>query len=169
MTQRTSPARPAVQDHLAAERRTANSIYGVIVSSGVMASAHADSVRRLAVAVLVTLLVYWAAERYAHIMAGRIVLGPDLRWRDVPGRLREGWELVTASFVPLVVLLVVAVFGASYTTAVFAALGAGTVLLGLDGWRVGGDAGLRPVQRVFAALGAAAFGLVMIALKSLLH
>jgi len=169
MTQRSSPSRPAVQGHLAAEQRTANSIYGVIVSSGVMASAHADSVPRLAVAVLVTLLVYWAAERYAHIMAGRIVLGPDVRWRDIPGRLREGWELVTASFVPLVVLLVVGAFGASYTTAVFAALGCGTVLLAFDGWRVGRDAGLHPVQQLFAASGAAAFGLVMIALKSLLH
>jgi hypothetical protein len=169
MTERVFPLRPAVQDHLAAEMRTANSIYGVIVSSAVMASAHAESVRRLAVAVLVTLLVYWAAERYAHIMAGRIVLGPDVRWRDIPGRLREGWELVTASFAPLVVLLIAGAFGAAYSTAVFAALASGTVLLGLDGWRVGRDAELHPLQRLATAMGAAAFGVVMIALKSLLH
>jgi hypothetical protein len=48
------------------ETRTANAIYGIIVSTAVMASVKTgDSVGRLAVAVLVTLLIYWAAASSA--------------------------------------------------------------------------------------------------------
>jgi len=48
---------------LSEETRIANGIYGVIISTAVMAAEGGQSVGRLTVAVLVTLLVYWAAER----------------------------------------------------------------------------------------------------------
>jgi hypothetical protein len=84
---------------------TAAAIYGIIVSSAVMASAHDDSVLKLAVAVLATLLIYWAADAFAHVMGERIIHAPELTL----GRLRRhsgtGWELVSASFLPLGVLL----------------------------------------------------------------
>jgi steroid 5-alpha reductase family enzyme len=153
----------------AAEMRIANGIYGVIVSTAVMASARGDSVHRLAVAVLVTLLVYWSAERYAHIMARRTVLGPDVRWRDMRGGLKQGWELVTASFTPLLVLVAADLVGASYFTSVLLALLTGTGLLVLAGWRVGTAAGLTLLPRFLSAAGAGAFGVVMIGLKTLLH
>ena len=67
-----------VRDLLAEERATANAIYGIIVSSAVMASANEQTVVELAVAVLVTLVIYWAAERFAHVMSQRIVHSPEL-------------------------------------------------------------------------------------------
>jgi len=157
------------EEALAEEQRTANAIYGVIVSSAVMASAHAEAVGRLAVAVVVTLTIYWAAERYAHLMANHIGLGPHVRWRDLREGLRGGWDLVTASFLPLLVLLVGGALGASYVAAVVLALFTSTGLLTLAGWRVGREVGLGAWQSLLSAVGAGAFGVAMIALKSLLH
>jgi hypothetical protein len=158
-----------VLDRLAVEARTENVIYGVIVSSAVMASVHGDSVRQLAVAVLVTMVIYWAAERYASVMASRIVVGSWIGWRELRRELGSEWELVTASFLPLVVLVSAHLLGASLSTSTLAALVCSTAVLSVAGWRVGSEAQLRPLSRLFAAAGAGAFGLVMIVLKSLLH
>jgi hypothetical protein len=166
---------PDPLSHAAAEEerneaaRIANGIYGVIVSSAAMVSVHGETVRRLAVAVLVTLLIYWAAERYVHIMAHRIVVGPTARWRDLHGGLKDVWEFVTASFIPLLVLVGAHLLGASLYTSVLLALICGTGLLTLAGWRVGRDAGMTPFARLLSAAGAGAFGLAMIGLKTLLH
>ena len=103
----------AARDLLAEERATANAIYGIIVSSAVMASAHGQSVVALAVAVLVTLLIYWAAERFAHVMGERIVHTPELTASQLRRHLGTGWELVSASFLPLGVLLGSGLLGAN--------------------------------------------------------
>ena len=163
------PGPTGEEAELAEESRLADTIYGVIVSTAVMASAHAGSVPRLAIAVLVTLLVYWAAEQYAHIMARRLVAGPHVRWRDMRGGLRQGWELVTASFLPLLVLVGAHLVGAKYFTAVLLALISGTGLLVFAGWRVGRAARLGTLQRILSAAAAGGFGVVMIGLKTLLH
>lgn len=151
------------------EMRTANGIYGVIVGSAVMAAAHGDAVGRLAVAVLVTLLVYWAAERYALLMARRIGLGRELTRAELRGGLTCGWELVTASFLPLLVLVGASFLGADLSGSVLSALFFSTVLLCSSGWRVGGEARLGLGRRLLSAAIAGAFGVVMIALKTLLH
>jgi hypothetical protein len=152
------------------ETRTANGIYGVIVGTAVMASVErGDTVGRLAVAVLVTLLVYWAAERYAHVMARRISLGRKHTRAELRRALSHGWELVTASFLPLLVLLGTHLLGADLSGSVLSALVCGTVLLGLSGWRVGREAHLGLVQRLLSAAFAGAIGIVMIVLKTILH
>ncbi|MGZ4435645.1 MAG: hypothetical protein ACXVW7_18785 [Trebonia sp.] len=168
-TELTTPTRTPSPDELAEETRTANAIYGLIVCSGVMAAGHRDSAGQLAVAVLVALVIYWAAERYAHAMARRIVFGPAESWRVVVRDLGRGWEMVTASFLPLLVLVVTYRLGATLATSVLIALIVSTVVLCAAGWRVGSEARLRPLQRVFSALGAGAFGFVMILLKMFLH
>jgi len=72
------------------EARTANGIYGVIVGTAVMAADNGSTVGRLAVAVLVTLLVYWAAERYANLPARRIALTRGLTRAELRGELSRG-------------------------------------------------------------------------------
>ena len=160
-----SPAR----DLLAEERATANAIYGIIVSSAVMASANEQTVVELAVAVLVTLVIYWAAERFAHVMSQRIVHSPELTVRQLRRHLGTGWELVSASFLPLGVLLGSALLGAGVDAATLAALICATVLLFAAGWRVGREAALSPSSRLLSALCSGAFGVAMIGLKALLH
>jgi hypothetical protein len=158
-----------VRDLLAEEQATAAAIYGIIVSSAVMASAHGDSALKLAVAVLATLLIYWAAERFAHVMGERIIHAPELTSGRLRSHLSSGWELVSASFLPLGVLLAAGLLGADVDDAVLAALLSATALLVAAGWKVGGEAALSRSSRLVSALLSGAFGAAMILLKSLLH
>jgi hypothetical protein len=154
---------------LSEESKIANGIYGVIVGTGVMAADSGTSVTQLAIAVVVTLLVYWAAERYAHVVARRIKLGRRQTGRELRRELSAGWELVTASYLPLMVLVTASLLGADLTGAVVSALVFSTALLSLSGWRVGGEANLGLAQRCVSAAIAGAFGVVMILLQSFLH
>ena len=44
---------------------TAAGVYGLIVSSSVLVTAHADKAYKLDIIVVSTLIIYWVAERYA--------------------------------------------------------------------------------------------------------
>lgn len=156
-------------ERLREETRTANGIYGVIVGTAVMAADNGSGVGRLAVAVIVTLLVYWAAERYAHVLARRISLGRQLTRAELRRELSDGWELVTASYLPLLVLVTSSLLGADLFGSVRNALVFSTGLLCLSGWRAGTEAELGPNRRVFSAAIAGAFGVVMIILQTFLH
>ena len=160
---------PAVRDRLALEAATASAIYGVIVSSAVMASVHGQSIAQLAVAVLVTLVVYWLAERFSQVMARRIVHAPRLSWPELRRELGSGWELVSASFLPLAVLVGSGLLGATASGAVVAALVCGTALLTAAGWRVGREAEFGLPAQLLTAACTGAFGAAMILLKTLLH
>ena len=62
---------------------TAAGIYGIIVSSAVLVTAHAETAYKLDIIVVVTLIIYWLAERYARIIAERIHEGHRPRWHAV--------------------------------------------------------------------------------------
>jgi hypothetical protein len=151
------------------ERRTADAVYGVIVGAGVMAAAHPPTSGRLALAVLGTLVIYWAAERYAAVMARRAATGHHLLRSELRHELADGWELVTASFLPILVLLLVDWSGADLDTAVNAALVSSTTLLFLAGLRIGAQGQLGFWQRLTSAAIAGVFGVVLIGLKVVLH
>ena len=151
------------------EESTAAGIYGVIVGAAVMAAAHQKSAAGLATAVLFTLVVYWAAERYARLVAERIHQNHRPSWRDVRRQLTLGWEMVTASALPLAVLLVTSLLGARLYVAVLSGLGTSTVILVGSGWEMGRNGKLTGRERLVAATVAGMFGLAMIFLKALLH
>ena len=146
---------------------TAAGIYGVIVSSAVLVTAHAETAYKLDIIVVVTLAIYWAAERYARIVAERIHEGHRPTWHVVREQLASGWEIISLSVLPLLVLLLARAVGAELNGAILAALICATVLLGAAGWRMG--AKLTPTERTVSTLIAATFGMIMIALKILLH
>lgn len=151
------------------QESTAAAIYGVIVSAGVMAAAHVDTAIQVMVAVLVTLIIYWGAERYARVIAERIHEGHRPSWPKLRQQLTIGWEMVTASYTPLAVLGVLSLLGVDLFAAVVSALVCSTVLLGLAGWAMGRSGHLTVPERIVAAVVASMFGVVMIVLKSLLH
>ena len=70
----TEPGEPG--DH---HRHRAAHLYGLIVSGAVLATA-ADEFRlvRVAVILLCTLCIYWAAETYVHWIAARSLVQRDL-------------------------------------------------------------------------------------------
>lgn len=148
---------------------TAAGIYGVIVGTAVMAASHADSASAMTVAVLVTLVIYWGAERYSRLVAERIHEGHRPNWRQVRLQLTTGWELVTASALPLAVLVILRLLSVSLDLAVTWALACSTLLLCLAGWEIGWYGQLTNLERLVSAAVAGTFGVVLILLKTLLH
>jgi len=151
------------------EESIASGLYGIIVSSAVMAASHTDYAGVLTAAVLVTLVIYWSAERYARLVAERIQEGRRPTWAHVRAQLSSGWEFVTASLLPLATLLLVRLTGAELTTSVFAALACSTLLLCLAGWGIGAQGNLSVPERLGVAGVAGLFGVALILLKALLH
>ena len=146
---------------------TAAGIYGIIVGAAVLVTAHAETAAALDIIVIVTLTIYWVAERYARIVAERIHEGRRPSWRTVRAQLTSGWEIMSASLLPLLTLLVMSAAGTALSTAVIVALVCSTLLLCVAGWRMG--ATLHPGERVASTVVAGMFGVVMIGLKVLLH
>jgi hypothetical protein len=154
-------------------------IYGTIICASVLGAAHpATPVLRVAVAVLVTLLVYWLAERYAEVLG--LVSSPDhggpyergthqITAEHVRHVLGSGWGMIQASVTPLVVLLGSRLLGADSDTAVDIALGYTVVLLALLGFLAATRAGLTGWPRTLATSFATLLGLVVVILKASLH
>ena len=165
----TSPQGPAQGLPVRSQESIATGILGVVVSAAVMASSHAESVWELAIAVLATLFVYWAAERYARVVSRRIADARRPTWKTLRQELTYGWEIVTESTLPLLVLVGLGLLGAEYRTAVLAALGTSTMLLALAGWMAGRGGRLSTQERLVSAVVAALFGLLAIAFKTLVH
>jgi hypothetical protein len=149
-------------------RRRAAGIYGAIVTAAILDTTGGHvSTAALVIAVVVTLLVYWLAEEYAE------VLGEQVEGGRLPSRayIREAlaatWPMVSASYAPLIALVLAKVAGASDLTAANVGLVVALILLTVHGWLCGRAAQLRGWQLVFATSIAAALGLVMILLKDL--
>lgn len=151
------------------EGRTADGVYGIIVSSAVMATSHGASTGTVLVTVLVTLVVYWAAERYARLVADRIHTGRRLGWPEIRRELTARWEIVTASAIPLAVLAVLGLAGVNVTVAILVSLGVSTLLLCVAGAEIGRRGRFSRLERLGSAAVTGAFGVAMIVLKALLH
>jgi hypothetical protein len=166
---RTEPAtRPRILGFFRIETVTP-AIYGLIVSSAVMASAsYEESAARVAIAVLVTLLVYWIAEQYAAVLSARLDGRPTTA-AHIRASLRKGWPMVQASYAPLVVLLLAGLLGADAKVAVVIALIFTTVLLFGLGWLAGRRSGISGPGLLLSALLGGGLGVVMIVLKFALH
>jgi hypothetical protein len=146
----------------------APAIYGLIVSSAVMAAVGpALPLLQLAITVLVTVLVYWVAEQYAAVLATRLD-GREMTARHIRSSLRHGWPMVQASYAPLLVLSAAGLLGASRTVAVLSALIFTSALLFILGWLARRSGLSGPGQLLSAVIGGA-LGLVMIILKVTLH
>jgi hypothetical protein len=164
----TADGAPPPAAHASAARRRSAGIYGTIVASAVLAAGGAHlATLPLAVAVLVTLLVYWAAEGYAELL-GEAHAGHLPTWAHVRASLATIWPMVSASYIPLLSLLVARVLGADTKTAATVALVVAIVLLLVQGWAGGKASQLRGLRLLVVTLIAGAFGVVMILLKLLI-
>ena len=155
------------------EHELAYAIHGTVVGAAVvMAASLHGTLADILVAVLVTLLVYWVAERYAHLLAAA-VRGREEGWRSVRAGVRrvlhEGWPMVEAAYLPLVVLVVVDLVTDRLEVAVFASLGTSTLLLGALGHLAARRAGATRVGAFGWAAASGVLGLVTVCLKLLLH
>ena len=149
-------------------RRRAAGIYGAIVTAAILDTVGGHvSTTALVVSVVVTLLVYWLAEEYAEVLGEQVQGGRLPSRASVREALVATWPMITASFAPLVALVLARVAGASNLTAANVGLVVAVLLLTLHGWLAGRAAQLRGWQLCFATSFAAALGVVMILLKDL--
>jgi hypothetical protein len=151
-------------------RRRASHLYGLIVTGAVLATAPDDfSIVRVALVLFGTLCIYWAAETFVHWTAARTVLQRDLTRHEQRVVVLDGWPLVAASTVPLVLLGVEALFRVETKVAVNIALAVNTGMLLMVGYQMGNAGGLRGVRLLGAMALTGLLGAAMIGLKSLLH
>ena len=156
--------------HADPHRRRAAHLYGLIVTGAVLATAPDDfRLVRVAVLLLGTLCIYWAAETYVHWIAARTVLQRPLRREEIRGVVRDGWPLVAACAVPLVLLFLEALVGMETKKALDLTLAVNAALLFALGWQMGRSSGLGGARRLGAAVTAGLRGILMIVLKTQLH
>jgi hypothetical protein len=156
------------RERWADDRELASAILGTVVGAAAMAAASPHgTLGEVVVTVLVTVAVYWAAERYARVLAVE-VRGPH-RIRKIGPVLRHGWPMVEAAYTPLVVLVVIEFFTDDLRAGVLAALGVATVMLGGLGHGAARRAGTTWAAAVLWGMVSAGLGVVLILLKISLH
>jgi hypothetical protein len=149
------------------ERRAAG-VYGAIITAAILAAAGGKlPTAALVVSVVVTLLVYWLAEEYAELLGEQTEKGVLPTWAYVREALAATWPMVSASFLPLLALVLARLVGASPLTAANVGLAVAVVAMTIHGWLAGRAAQLRGRRLLFVTSAAAALGLVMILLKDL--
>jgi len=153
---------------MGAGRRRAAGIYGAIITAAIIAAVGGQlRTRALAVSVVVTLLVYWVAEEYAEVLGEQVTGGHLPTWAYIRAALAHTWPMVSASYLPLLALVLARLGGASASAAANVGLAAAVLLLTFHGWSAGRASQLRGWQLAAVTSVAAALGLVMVVLKDL--
>jgi hypothetical protein len=146
-------------------------LYGAIVSAAVLAtvSAHGEDSAHVALATAVVLVVYWMAHVYISTLSRQF--GGDRRHFMMRLRTASAHELsVLKGGLPAIAVYVITdASGADMDTAAATAVYFSVVLLAAVGYLGGHQAGLRGRQLMWEVLGAASFGLLIVAAKTLLH
>jgi hypothetical protein len=149
----------------------AGTVYGtIVVMATVTAGSHGKQtdMARLAVVVVVTVLVLWAAHVYSDALAESLERGRRLDRVELTDVARHELSIPAAAVAPVAALVLGAfgVFGEQ--TALWLAVGIGMATLGVQGWRY---AAIEQLDRpgTIAAIAVNLFlGLVLVALKALL-
>jgi hypothetical protein len=158
---------PAPSARTAAQRRAAG-IYGAIITAAILDTAGGKlPTDVLVVGVVATLVVYWLAEQYAEVLGEQTAGGAVPTWDYIREQLAATWPMVSASFLPLLALVLARVAGASALAAANVGLVVIVVFLTVYAWAAGRSGGLHGRQLLFATLIALGLGLAMIGLKDL--
>ena len=149
-------------------RRRAAGIYGAIVTAAILDAAGGKlPTDTLVVAVVATLVVYWLAEQYAELLGEQVQGGAVPTWDYIRGQLDATWPMVSASFLPLLAVVLARLVGASAYAAANIGLAAAILLLTAHGWLAARAAKLRGWRLLVTVSVAVALGLVMVVLKDL--
>ena len=110
-------------------------IYGTLVTAGTIVGAAegAHDVVDIAVAVVVTLILYWIAHSYAEVLGNADRVAPS--WKIATRELGRESRMVGACVLPLAILIVADLLGAGFELSVTIALCATVALL--LAWGVG--------------------------------
>jgi hypothetical protein len=144
-------------------------VYGLILATSVIAASYdASDAAPVALAVLVTAVVFWLAHVYAHMLGRDVSLARGTR-AELAGALRDHWSLVEV-VMPLVLVLGLGAIGViPDRTALVAATAVGLFELAAAGGYAAVTRGAGPLGTVISAAIALALGLVVVLLKVLVH
>jgi hypothetical protein len=152
--------------------RIAGTIYGTIVALGVLA-AGADSATidawELDVIMVATITVLWLAHVYAHAIQESLASETRLSLASVRDLAHRERAILLAAVVPAAALLLGAVGVVGDATAVWLALGAGTLTLAVQGLRYAVMASLSRRATILVLLLNLALGLSIVGLKAVLE
>ncbi|WP_269858305.1 hypothetical protein [Streptomyces sp. RPT161] len=146
-------------------------IMGTVITAALMA-AYSEPPVHLGAVVLgtaVAVVVYWLTHVYAEEVGHGPVEGRAFAKRRLMSTLRKQWALVEASFLPLIVLLVVFALGVRPSRALLVADLAAVLLLVVWGFVTAWRHGIRGLQLFLAGLVAGVLGLVIVVLRALVH
>lgn len=152
---------------------TEESVYGVLLVSGmiVVAGSHGSSSWQVFWTVIVTVIVFWAAHVYAgtvarHGLAVEGVMGLRQAFSEA---FRRSLGLLFSALIPSAILLLGALEVVPDALTIWIALWAGVVVLAVLGFVAYRRRGAPLHLQLLGAFGTAAFGLVMIFLKAVVH
>ena len=148
------------------KRRRAAGIYGAIITAAILDAAGGTiPTDALVVAVVATLVVYWLGEEYAELLGEQVEGGVVPTWAHIREELGATLPMVSASYLPLLTLVLARVAGASALAAANVGPITAAVLLTVHAWSAGRSAQLRGWQLLCASSIAAGLGMAMIVLK----
>ena len=177
---RTGAHHAAPQDHLQRPRplvaRTggsaAHGIYGLILATSVIAVSGQyglSGTGSVALAVLVTAIVFWLAHAYAYMLGGGVSHGRSPTRSELSRALRQHSSLVEV-VIPLVLVLALGAFDVIAERATLTvAMGVGLIELAAAGGYAANQQGAGRGGIVISAAVSLALGLVLVLLKVLVH
>ena len=163
------PSRSAVSVHL--NRNVGGLLYGTLIaaSSMTVVSVHPPSGGFVGVAALVTLAIYWLAHLYTEVLAERISEPGTSVWRRTWQAAGHETAILEGGLPVVACYAIVHAFGVSIEDSALIALWFTVVLLAYIGYRIGRSLHASGIRMIFEVMGTAAFGILMIILKSVLH
>jgi hypothetical protein len=152
-------------------RNPVAAIYGTVLADSVLAveSERQTQLRDLIYAELGSVVVYWLAHVYAEFLGSAPSPTRRAGLHHLAEAMAHEWSLVTASFFPLVAVLLAAAAGASVQTAALAGMWTGAAALVLWGELAGRRAGRGVWASLAYGVVAGVFGVALILLRVLLH
>ena len=145
-------------------------ITGTVVSAAAIAATagHLTEDTRLILGILGSVLIYWLAHVHARTLGDAVArqAHPRSALRDA---LAETWPILAAALVPIGILAISEVAGATIRTAAWIAVIASTVLLTVYSYLAGRRGGLGLGGSLLSASVGAALGVLIIVMKAGLH
>jgi hypothetical protein len=162
-------SRSAVSAHL--NRNVSGLLYGALIaaSSMTVVSVHPPSGGFVGLAALVTLAIYWLAHLYTEVLAERISEPGTSVWHRTWEAAGHETAILEGGLPVVACYAIVHLFGVSIADSALIALWFTVVLLAYIGYRIGRSLHASGIRMIFEVLGTAAFGILMIILKSVLH
>lgn len=150
-----------------AARSGSPGIYGTVITGAIIATTEESvTVTDVVIQVLVTILVYWAAERWSQSL-GSQVPGEPLSAARVRRIFAEGWPMVEAAYLPLIVIIVASLCGLDADHSIGLGLIAVVVSLVVIGAVASRRAGLTGWALTGSTVVGGLFGVILIGLKAI--